>query len=198
MEHVLVAREVPGLDATPVVRGDDAVGMELAVRHLVEAGHRRIAFVGGSGRSSAGRERRRGYEMALEAAGIAIEPELQFPDLMTRADGKRVAAEVIARRPTAIACFNDLVALGIMTEMVRRGIEPGADIALAGYDDIEEARISAPALTSVWNGQQAVGSRAAQMLSDLIAGNRVEENRVLVAPELRIRETTTPRLRMSA
>lgn len=188
---VLVARDVPGLDATPVVRGDDAVGMELAVRHLVEAGHRRIAFVGGSGRSSAGRERRRGYEMALEAAGIAIEPELQFPDLMTRADGKRVAAEVIARRPTAIACFNDLIAFGLMMEMHRLGLAPGRDIAVSGYDDVEEAAIWSPSLTSVWNGQQEVGRRAAVMLTEMVAGRAPEETRVLVTPELHIRESTT-------
>ncbi|MBP0656659.1 substrate-binding domain-containing protein, partial [Mycobacterium tuberculosis] len=84
------------------------------MRHLVAAGHTRIAFVGGSSRSSSGRDRRRGYENALEAAGLSVEPELIFSDLMTRAEGKAIAPEVIACKPTAIACFNDLIAFGLM------------------------------------------------------------------------------------
>lgn len=188
---VLVARDVPGLDQTPVVRGDDAVGMELAVRHLVAAGHTRIAFVGGSSRSSSGRERRRGYENALEAAGIAIDEDLMFSDLMTRAEGKRIAPAVLAKKPTAIACFNDLIAFGLMMEMHRVGLEPGRDIAVTGYDDVEEAAIWSPSLTSVWNGQQEVGRQASVMLTEMIAGRAPEVDRVLVTPELHVRESTT-------
>jgi LacI family transcriptional regulator len=188
---VLVAREVPEAEGTPMIRGDDAVGMERVVGHLIASGHRRIAFVGGSDRSSSGRERRRGFEAAMAAAGLAVDADLVFSDQMTRAEGRKVAAEVIRRRPTAIACFNDLIAFGLMMEMNRLGLAPGRDIAVSGYDDVEEAAIWSPSLTSVWNGQQEVGRRAALMLTELIAGRAPAETRVLVTPELRVRETTT-------
>lgn len=189
---VLIAREIPGLDETPLVRGDDAAGMRLAVEHLIGLGHRRIAFVGGRGQSSSGRERRRGYEEALEAHGIPVEPALVFTELMTRNEGRAVTGDVLAQKPTAIAAFNDLIALGIMMELRRRGLEPGRDVSVTGYDDIEEASVWSPALTTVWNGQQEVGRRAALMLYDILDGRPPEEARILVRPELRVRESACP------
>jgi LacI family transcriptional regulator len=93
-------------------------------------------------------------------------------------------------RPTAVVCFNDLLALGIMTELRRAGLEPGRDLAITGYDDIDEASEWAPALTSVWNGQQEVGRRAARALSDLIDGTVPQPLKSLVSTELRVRETS--------
>lgn len=189
---VLIAREVPGLDDTPLVRGDDASGMRLAVDHLIGLGHRRIAFVGGRSQSSSGRERRRGYEDALEAAGIPIDEDLIFAEQMTRSDGRAITGEVMALKPTAIAAFNDLIALGIVMELRRRGLEPGRDLSVTGYDDIEEASVWSPSLTTVWNGQQEVGRRSALMLYDILEGRHPEAPRQLVRPELRIRESTAP------
>jgi LacI family transcriptional regulator len=190
LSTVLIAREIAGLPDTPLVRGDDAAGMRMAVEHLIGLGHRRIAFVGGRGQSSSGRERRRGYEEALEAAGITVDPDLIFTELMTRNEGRAVTGEVMARRPTAIAAFNDLIALGIVMELRRRGLEPGRDLSVTGYDDIEEASVWSPALTTVWNGQQEVGRRAALMLYDILDGRQPEQTRHLVTPELRLREST--------
>lgn len=189
---VLIARDVPGLGATPRVRGDDATGMRLAADHLIGLGHRRIAFVGGRAQSSSGRERRRGFDEALAAAGIAPDPDLVFAERMSRTDGIAVADEVLARRPTAIAAFNDLIALGLMMALRRRGVEPGRDIALTGYDDIEEASVWSPSLTTVWNGQQEVGREAARMLVELVAGRAVAAPERLVLPILRVRDSTMP------
>ncbi|MEJ1160011.1 LacI family DNA-binding transcriptional regulator [Prosthecomicrobium sp. N25] len=189
---VLIARDLPDLAETPTVRGDDASGMRMAVEHLIGLGHRRIAFVGGRSQSSSGRERRRGYEEALEAAGIAVDPALIFSEQMTRNDGRRVTGEVLALKPTAIAAFNDLIALGIIMELRRRGIDAGRDISVTGYDDIEEASVWSPSLTSVWNGQQEVGRLAALTLFDMLGGRPPQELHRLVRPELRIRESTGP------
>ncbi|KPL54219.1 transcriptional regulator [Prosthecomicrobium hirschii] len=191
LSTVLIAREVPGLDETPMVRGDDGAGLRMAVEHLIGLGHRRIAFVGGRSQSSSGRDRRRGYEEALEAAGIPVDPDLIFTELMTRNEGRAITDAVLARKPTAIAAFNDLIALGIVNELRRRGLEPGRDVSVTGYDDIEEASVWSPALTTVWNGQQEVGRRAAAMLTGILQGRAPEQRRILVTPELRLRESTS-------
>ncbi len=190
MPTVLVAREVAGLDTSPVIRGDDRTGIRIATAHLIERGHRRIAFVGGRLQSSAGRERRRGYEEAMEAAGIAVEPDLIFHDVESRVGGRDILADVLQAKPTAVVAFNDLIAFGIMMALRKHGQEPGRDLALTGYDDIGEAADWSPALTSVWNGQQEVGRLAATMLYDMISGKETATGTTLVTPELRVRDTS--------
>jgi LacI family transcriptional regulator len=189
---VLIARELPDLAEVPVIRGDDRAGIRLAVEHLIGQGHTRIALVGGQQESSAASERRAGYEDALRAAGIPVDPALEFPAVASRRAGRDICGEVLAAHPTAIVCFNDLLALGMLMELKRRGIDPGRDISLTGYDDIDEASVWSPGLTSVWNGQQEVGRIAAETLLDVVAGRRPEQTRVLVEPQLRLRETTCP------
>ena len=189
---VLIARELTDLADVPVIRGDDRTGLRRAVEHLIGLGHRRIALVGGQQDSSSASERRAGYEDALTAAGIAIDPALEFPAASSRRAGRDICGEVLAADPTAIVCFNDLLAFGMMMELKRRGLEPGHDISLTGYDDIDEASVWSPGLTTVWNGQQEVGRIAAQTLLDVVGGHPPQEMRVLVKPELRVRETVCP------
>ena len=189
---VLIARELPDLPDVPVIRGDDRTGLRRAVEHLIGLGHRRIALVGGQQDSSSASERRAGYEDALAAAGIPVDPELEFPAASSRRAGRDICGHVLVARPSAIVCFNDLLAFGMMMELKRRGIEPGRDISLTGYDDIDEASVWSPGLTSVWNGQQEVGRLAALTLLDVVAGHPPHDMRVLVEPELRVRETTCP------
>ena len=189
---VLIARELPDLPDVPVIRGDDRVGIRSAVDHLISLGHTRIALVGGQQASSSASERRAGYEDALTAAGLPVDPALEFPAGAGRRDGRDICGDVLAAHPTAIVCFNDLIALGMLMELKRRGIDPGQDISLTGYDDIDEASVWSPGLTTVWNGQQEVGRLAALTLLDVVSGRRPEEMRMLVRPELRLRETTCP------
>lgn len=191
---VLAAREIPGLEESPSVRGDDLGGIAKATSHLISLGHKRIAYIGGRDGSFAGGERRAGYESALATAGIAIDEGLIFAGHTTRIHGRKAAEAVMAspRKPTAVVCFNDLVALGMMTEFKRAGVEPGRDIAMTGYDDIDECSAWSPALTSVWNGQQEVGRLAVETLLARIDGHEPAERRHLVPTELRIRETSCP------
>ena len=189
---VLIARELHDLADVPVIRGDDRVGLRRAVEHLISLGHRRIALVGGQQDSSSASERRAGYEDALTAHGLPVDPRLEFPAASSRRAGRDICGDVLAAEPTAIVCFNDLLAFGMMMELKRRGLEPGRDISLTGYDDIDEASVWSPGLTSVWNGQQEVGRLAALTLLDVVAGHPPVDLRVLVEPELRIRETTCP------
>jgi LacI family transcriptional regulator len=192
MPTVLVAREVSDLETSPVIRGDDRTGIRFATAHLIERGHRRIAFVGGRQQSSAGRERRRGYQEAIEAADLPMDLTLVFPDVENRIGGRDILGRVLDGRPTAVVAFNDLIAFGLMMALRKQGQEPGRDLALTGYDDIGEAADWSPALTSVWNGQQEVGRLAASMLSEMIGGRSIAPGTTLVTPELRIRDTSPP------
>jgi DNA-binding LacI/PurR family transcriptional regulator len=72
------------------------------------------------------------------------------------------------------------------------GLEPGKDIAITGYDDIAEAEISAPTLTSVWNGQQEAGRLAARAMVRILAGESADNEDRLIVPELRIRQSSNP------
>ena len=194
---VFVARWVKGA-RVPVFRGDDKKGAYMVTRHLIEMGHRKIAFIGGKRETSTGNDRREGFLAALEQAGIEAVPELRIGSERTRKAGYDAARTMFSKdreAATAIVCFNDLLAIGVMSGLRSLGIEPGRDVAVAGYDDIAEAEISAPTLTSVWNGQQEAGRLAARAMVRILTGSVSEEDAHddrLIQPELRIRESSCP------
>lgn len=189
----LVAREVPNVWA-PCVRGDDLAGTYQITKHLIEEGHTRIAMVGGRRESSTGRARNAGWRKALSEAGIDPASQIDLPELMTQADGRAAVPKILEadERPTAIVGFNDLVALGMMTTFRRAGIEPGPDIAITGYDDIDGADARTPALTSVSNHADRIGQLAALTLLRQIAGERVPNTPIVIEPDVVIRESSPP------
>ncbi len=189
----LVGRELPGVWGT-CVRGDDQLGTYRITRHLIDQGHRQIAMVGGRRDSSAGRLRNEGWRKALTEAGIDVSAQLDLPELMTQADGRSAVPAILNAkdRPTAVVAFNDLVALGMMTTLRRAGVEPGPDIAITGYDDIDGADTRTPALTTVRNHPDKIGRLAALTLLRTIAGERIPYTPIVIEPELRIRESAPP------
>jgi DNA-binding LacI/PurR family transcriptional regulator len=189
---VLIARSIPGAKA-PVFRGDDTFGISLATNHLISLGHKRIAFIGGTDQTSTGRDRYQGYLHAMEKAGIEVDPELRIPGPRTKLAGFEASPQFLAMRdrPTAAVCWNDLVAIGLMNGIARAGLVAGKDISVTGYDDLEEAEIAMPSLTTVWNGQREVGRKAARALLDRLSGTASILKQELIVPELRIRQSTT-------
>ncbi|MCB1462353.1 MAG: LacI family DNA-binding transcriptional regulator [Nitratireductor sp.] len=190
---VMIARSVPDC-AVPVFRGDDKHGIHMATSHLLELGHREIAFIGGRRETSTGRDRREGYLAAMHERGIEPEAAWQIGSEATRKAGYDSVRTMFEGgvRPTGIVCFNDLVAIGVMSGLRSMGIEPGIDIAVTGYDDISEAEIASPALTTVWNGQQEVGRLAARAMLSIISGKEAPRKKVLVAPKLKVRASSCP------
>ncbi len=172
MPAILVARSMDGLDL-PTYRGDDSYGISLATNHLIGLGHRSIAMIGGTDQTSTGRDRYQGYVNALRKAGIDVDPGLRIPGPRSMQGGFEAAVHFLSlpQKPTAAVCWNDLVAIGLMNGIARAGLVPGNDISVTGYDDLEEASISMPALTTVWNGQAEVGRLAARALLDRLAGS---------------------------
>ncbi|PRD42774.1 transcriptional regulator [Phyllobacterium phragmitis] len=188
---VLIARTVEEANV-PVFRGDDSYGIGLATNHLISLGHTRIAMIGGTDQTSTGRDRYHGYVVAMEKAGLPVSPEWRIPGPRTKQGGFEVAPQFLALidKPTAAVCWNDLTAIGLMNGIARAGLVPGEDISVTGYDDLEEAAIATPALTTVWNGQREVGLRAARALLDQLNGVGAPPRQELIKPELRIRQST--------
>ena len=182
---VTVARTVEGA-GVPAFIGNDHEGLALATRHLIERGHRDIALIGGTRKTSTGRDRRSGFASACEAAGLPPSPRLDIEVPYSRRHGFEVA-DAMAREgklPTAIACCSDTIALGVMAALARHGIRVGEDIAVTGYDDIEEAALAAPALTTVYDGHHEMGRLAARALYEKITGGDVETRPTTVSPQL--------------
>ncbi|MEF2073134.1 LacI family DNA-binding transcriptional regulator [Consotaella aegiceratis] len=188
---MLVARTVEGAQV-PGFHGDDRYGMRLAVEHLIKSGHRSIAMVGGDETTSTGREREAGYLQALAEAGISLQQEWRIKGARDRHSGFQAAPRLLdlPELPTAVVCYSDLVALGLMYGLGRAGLVPGEDIAVIGYDDIEEAAIATPALTTVSNGQTEVGKLAARALLARLQGEQVPAETQLITPTLKIRRSS--------
>jgi LacI family transcriptional regulator len=189
---VLLDRAVPGC-SYDLVQGDSIGGAQRLVEHLIALSHRRIALLIGPPTVSTSRDRLRGYRQALAAAGYAWDDQLIVETAATDvAAGYRGAQQLLQRReqPSAIFAVNNLVALGVIQALRERGIAIPQHIALACFDDIEQAAIIAPFLTVMAQPAETFGTIATQLLLDRIMGYAPEQRRVVVLPaELVVRES---------
>ena len=154
---------------------DDVAGGCLAVRHLLERGHRALAFVGGPSTLRQVRDRRQGAEETIattpDATLLAVStPALTIP--AGRQAGEELAALPEAQRPTAVFAANDLVALGVLAGLTDQGLRVPEDVAIVGYDDIEFAAAAAVPLSSVRQPRAELGRRGAGCCSRRSAGVR--------------------------
>ena len=165
MPVVLAIRRIPGAQAS-LVASDNRAGAERATRHLIKLGHKRLGFLGGLTPMGIRQDRLAGFTDAHRAAGLAVDPAWIMEALPTKDGGFASATALLARpdRPTAVLCFNDVVAIGAMLATVRQGLAPGRDLAVVGFDDTSEARQTSPALTTISVGVGDLGERAAQIL----------------------------------
>jgi LacI family transcriptional regulator len=175
---------------------NDVAGGELAVGHLLSQGHRHLAFVGAG--SSALRQivdRLSGAHRAMAAAGRPTSDLLLLPPTTLNVAGGVASARALLElpknvRPTAVACVNDLLAIGMLQEFVRNGVRIPDDIAIVGYDDIAFASAAAIPLTSVSQPRNQLGRRAAELLIDEASGDDHSHARVVFEPELIVRESS--------
>ena len=162
---------------------DNRAGARAATARLIALGHRRIAFYGGHAGSSSCRERRIGYQEALLGAGIAPEERWLIETAPTRLEANAHADALLALEPvpTAAVCYNDAVALGLMLGLVRLGRRPGEDFAVTGFDDIPEAAVGIPPLTTVSAAPRERGRQAAELLLQRAASPAIP-GRSVIAP----------------
>jgi LacI family transcriptional regulator len=175
---------------------DDVYGGEIAVRHLIEQGHERIAFIGGPATLGQVRDRRAGAQRAMQDAGLPDFVELSTAQL-TVADGANAGQRLSwlpdSKRPTAAFCANDLVALGLLQSCAALGMHVPDDLAIVGYDDIDFAAAATVPLTSVSQPRRRLGRTAAELLLQETTDPDHEHQQVIYTPELVVRASTQRR-----
>jgi LacI family transcriptional regulator len=188
---VLVSRDVAGSGLDYAGHANEA-GMCEATEHLIGLGHRRIAMLGGNDLVSTGRERRSGYRQALHKHNIATDERLVVEGNATRSFGAAAVRDLLTidAPPTAAVCFNDVIAFGVMLGLRQVGREPGRDFAVIGYDDLAEAELWVPGLSTVRNDTAALGETAARLLLDRIENPAAPTRRVVLQPKLILRESS--------
>ncbi|MCA0393286.1 MAG: LacI family transcriptional regulator [Proteobacteria bacterium] len=173
---------------------DNRAGARSATERLLALGHTRIAFFGGHAESSSCRERRLGYQDALRASGLPVEPRWMIETAPTRLEANAHADALFAAdadgAPTAAVCYNDAVALGLMLGLARLGRHPGVDFAVTGFDDIPEAAVGIPPLTTMSAAPRARGRQAAEMLLQRAAAPSLPRRSVVVPVQLTERDST--------
>jgi LacI family transcriptional regulator len=164
-----------------------------ATQHLLELGHRRIAYLGGKP-SACNRARLQGYRGAMDAAGVRVPKNYVREGNFEYRDGLREGAALLelAQPPTAIFAANDEMALGILEAARTRGIRVPDDLSVVGFDDTEVARVSSPPLTSVAQPLRRMGAVALRFALRLGAGEPVDSPQVELATELIVRDSTAP------
>jgi LacI family transcriptional regulator len=175
---------------------NDLVGGELAVSHLLALGHRRISFVGGPLTTRQVADRLTGARAAARKAGLEEQTisviESPGPNFAAgRQAGEQITEMSAGRRPTAVFCANDLIALGVLQEMTRRHLDVPGDMAIVGYDDIDFAAAAAVPLTSVAQPRAQLGRAAAELLIEEVEYQGSHQHRqVIFDPNLVVREST--------
>lgn len=187
---MLVNNQYPGTFVHAVMI-TNIEGTRAVVRHLIELEHRRIAYLGDQFGYQSDVERMSGYREALEAARIPFQPEL-----IVHGDGRTEAAIGAMNRlldveqpPTAVCCYNDMTALGVMHAIHARGLRVPEDISVTGFDDLFFAPYTQPPLTTVRQPVHRMGQLATENLVKLISGEESVAH-IKVDAELVIRQST--------
>ena len=175
-------------DLFPFAAPDYSAGSRLATDHLLATGARRIAFVGGVEGSAVAAERMSGYLTALMQAGL---PPTILPGRASRAFGREAAAILTGQTFDAALCFNDLVALGVLSGFAASGRTVGSDFRLVGFDDIEDSGQVFPGLTTIRCNIAGFGNQIAATILDWLEADQRPKPVTRTGVDLVIRASTT-------
>jgi LacI family transcriptional regulator, xylobiose transport system transcriptional regulator len=190
----LVALDPTGepLHSTPSVGATNWSGGLTATRHLLGLGHRRIAVISGPEAFLCARARLDGYEAAMAAGRVPVDPTLVRTGRFVFEDGLSQGRALLARpdRPTGVVCGNDLQAMGVYEAAREAGVRIPDDLSVVGFDDVEYARWCGPPLTTVRQPLVEMGSAAAELVLTLAAGGTPAQTRIELATALVERAST--------
>jgi LacI family transcriptional regulator len=191
---VVIDPLLPLNDRIPAVSAAHSAGADQAMRHLLSLGHRRIGAITGPAGWKATEDRRRGYYAGLAGAGIAPDPELEVEANFEVSGGAAAAAQLLELDdpPTAIFAFNDNMAIGALQAARTRGVRVPEELSVVGFDDLEEAGIVTPALTTIRQPLAEMGRIAVSLLLRLLDNQPLEALHVELATRLIVRESTAP------
>jgi LacI family transcriptional regulator len=179
--------KAPGIFAMPI---DDQRGAMLATQHLVELGHRHIAFIAGIPDHPDAVERLKGYRRALADAGIAYEPKRVVPGDFLEQGGMDATLRLLGSgvRFTALFCVNDQTAYGACLALHRNALAVPRDVSVVGFDDLPSSSYRVPPLTTVRQSVRVLGERSAEAMLQLLKNERPRTT--LPQVELIVREST--------
>jgi len=169
-------------------------GARAVTRHLIELGHRRIGVVTGPPHWRTRDDRVGGHLAALAEVGVLADPELMRSGEPATRTGVWAGRELLdlRPRPSAVVCFNDKVAAGVLQAAATRGLRVPADLSVAGFDDIGVSRATTPRLTTVRQPLQEMGRTAVTMLMRQLGGHAHEALSMELETRLVVRESTGP------
>lgn len=176
----------------PYIGVDGVGGVRRLIAHLVEQGHRNIAFISAPSNLTLQINRFRGYQEGLAEAGLIFDERYVKEGDLTRNGGYLAAKKLLDLKPapTAIIGANDLTAIGVLRAAREMGITVGRELAVAGFDGIEDAEHTTPPLTTLNQPVYDCARRLVRMLTALINNQTLDEPHVLLQPELIIRDST--------
>lgn len=178
----------------PFIGIDNVHAAQLAVQHLLELGHRRIAHVAGPMENILSQDRRSGWERAIAEAGLEADPSLVISGDFSLESGRRIARQLLSldERPSAYFCASDEMAIGVLMELSQRGCQVPDDISVIGFDDIQFARCTAPPLTTIRQPRSLIGEQAMTVMLNLIEHGAAPKEPVILPVELVVRGSTGP------
>ena len=186
---VVINEQKPG-ETMHFVTVDDVHAARLAVEHLLALGHCRIGYVGVTNRPKSNQYRLKGYQDALAAADIASDPTLIFTSDSIEDHARRGGASLeplLAAGATAVFCYNDTTAIGLLAACHKRGLCVPDNLSIIGFDDIDMAAYAMPPLTTLRQPRFELGQRAMDMMLALLDGQEPENQ--IVPTELVVRQT---------
>ncbi|MGH2616376.1 MAG: LacI family DNA-binding transcriptional regulator [Thermomicrobiales bacterium] len=192
MPVVAINRWLPKDAPLSAVWFDHETGGRLATQHLIDLDHRRIAHIAGPAQRLTGVQRRRGYEAALEAAGIPLEPELIAEGDYSFTSGEALMRRLWNERPTAVFVAGDAMALGAMRALTRLGARIPDDCSLVAFGNPDSVRYATPAVTTIDLPVATAGQVAVELALRRMHQPEAKEVRMLDT-SLLIRETTARR-----
>jgi LacI family transcriptional regulator len=184
---------LPSARVTSVGSTNFAGGL-LATRHLLDLGHRQIAYLGGPAAAACNQARAHGYRGAMEAAGAPVPDEYVRTGRFSYEHGVAGGAALLdlPDPPTAVFAGSDETALGVIEAARGRGLRVPGDLSVVGFDDTPVARLAAPPLTTVRQPLREMGAVAVRTALRLAAAERVDSHHVELATELVVRQSTAP------
>lgn len=169
---------------------DNKYGVSLATTHLLEAGHTKIAFLGGQN-GVVQSQRLAGYKIALAKKSVALNTDWVLPAKPNRQGGYETMSKLLSQKTgvTAAVCYNDIVAFGALSALSERGLRAGVDFALIGFDNVLDSAHSYPKLSTVDVRPSELGEKCAQVLLHRIRNPNAERQLYLAKPILLLRQT---------
>jgi DNA-binding LacI/PurR family transcriptional regulator len=165
---------------------DNLAASRDAVTHLVETGRHRIAAIGAEAAANGSSSLRlAGYQEALSAAGLELGDSLvEYVTAFRRSDGAAAMARLLDRSdpPDAVFCFSDPLALGALRTLLSRGVRVPAEVALVGFDDVEDGNYSTPSLTSISPDKRFIAAAALDRIASKLEDAPAESGTLTIAP----------------